>query len=253
MVIKIRFPRKIPFVGEAAEALLLTVLVVSSLLFVVYQLAVSKVELGTPELKDQAEFLGQELAMISRRYKEAQARLTVLERETEVVRKANRLLREEESQRQAELNLLQAELDFYRRLAGTGGEQTGLAVYQAELSATDSPRVFQYILTLTQNIRRASIISGKLKLDVEGTLDNRPVTLFWSQLSDGTTAEPSFRFKYFQQFEGYLTLPENFSPTRLLVTLDVKDQRKPVSRTFDWKKLLNSPAKQGVRDSEIEP
>jgi len=253
VVIKIRLPRIIPFIGEAAEALLLTVLVVSSLLFVVYQLAVSKVEPGTPELKDQAEFLGQELAMISRRYKRAQARLTVLERETDVIRKANRLLREEESQRQAELNLLQAELDFYRRLAGTGGEQTGLAVYQAELSATDSPRVFQYILTLTQNIRRASIISGKLKLDVEGTLDNRPVTLFWSQLSDGATAEPSFRFKYFQQFEGYLTLPENFSPTRLLVTLDVKDQRKPVSRTFDWKKLLNSPVKQGVGDSENEP
>jgi len=179
----------------------------------------------------------------------AQARLTVLERETEVVRKANRLLREEESQRQAELNLLQAELDFYRRLAGTGGEQTGLAVYEAELSATDSPMVFQYVLTLTQNIRRASIISGKLKLDVEGTLDDRPVTLFWSQLSNGTTAEPSFRFKYFQQFEGYLTLPEGFSPTRLVVTLDVKDQRKPVSRTFDWKKLLDSPSKQGTIDS----
>ncbi len=253
MAIKIRLPRKIPFIGEAAEALLLTVLVVSSLLLVVYQLAVSKVEPGVPELKDQAEFLGQELAMISRRYKEAQARLTVLERETEVIRKANRLIREDESQRQAELNLLQSELDFYRRLAGTGGEQTGLAVYQAELSTTDSHRVFQYVLTLTQNIRRASIISGKLKLDVEGILDNRPVTLFWSQLSDGATAEPSFRFKYFQQFEGYLTLPENFSPTRLLVTLDVKDQRKPVSRTFDWKKLLNSAAKQDVRDSEIEP
>jgi hypothetical protein len=249
VVIKFRLLRKIPFIGEAAEALLLTVLIVSSLMFVVYQLAVSKVELEVPELKDQAVFLGRELATISRQYKEAQARLTVLERETDVVRKANRLLREEESQRQAELNLLQAELDFYRRLAGTGGEQTGLAVYEAELSATDSPRVFQYVLTLTQNIRRASIVSGKLKLDVEGTLDDRLVTLFWSQLSGGATAEPSFRFKYFQQFEGYLTLPESFSPTRLLVTLDVKDQRKPVSRTFDWKKLLDSPPKRGATDS----
>jgi len=252
VVIKFRLPRNIPFIGQAAEALVLTVLIVSSLLLVVYQLAVSKVEPEVPELKNQAEFLGKELATLSRRYKEAQARLTVLERETDVVRKANRLLQEEESQRQAELNLLQAELDFYRRLAGTGGEQTGLAVFEAELRATDSPRVFQYVLTLTQNIRRASIVSGKMKLDVEGTLDNRPVTLFWSQLSDGAAAEPSFRFKYFQQFEGYLTLPESFSPTRLIVTLDVKDQRKPVSRSFDWKKLLNSAQKQSVRDTEIE-
>lgn len=246
VIIKIWLPIKFRLRNETAEALLLTVLMVSVLLFVVYQLAVSKVEPEMPELRDQAEFLGQELATVSRRYRNAQARLTVLERETEVIREANRLLREEESRRQAELNLLQAELDFYRRLAGTGGEQTGLAVYQAELSATESPRVFRYILTLTQNIRRASIISGKLKLDVEGTLGDRPVTLFWSQLTDGELAEPSFRFKYFQQFEGYLTLPENFSPTRLLVTLDVKDQRKPVSRAFDWKALMGPPAKQGV-------
>ena len=129
-----------------------------------------------------------------------------------------------------------------RLLAGTGGELTGLAVYEAELGATDSPRVFQFILTLTQNIRRASIISGKLRLDVEGTLDHRPVTLDWSQLTDGAPAEPSFRFKYFQQLEGYLTLPEHFSPTRLLVTLDVKDQRKPVSRAFDWQNLLDASA-----------
>jgi len=244
-----RLPGNGPLRSELAEALLLTVLIVSVLLFVVYQMAVSKVEPEVPELKQQARFLGQELATISGRYKKNLARLTVLERETEVVREANRLLREGESQRQAELNLLQAELDFYRRLAGTGGEQTGLAVYQAELSATDSPLVFQYILTLTQNIRRASIVSGKLRLDVEGTLDNRPVTLFWSRLSDGETPEPSFRFKYFQQFEGYLTLPENFSPVRLLVTLDVKDQSKPVSRSFDWKNLLGSAVNQSTQGS----
>ena len=244
-----RLPGNGPLRSELAEALLLTVLIVSVLLFVVYQMAVSKVEPEVPELKQQARFLGQELATISGRYKKNLARLTVLERETEVVREANRLLREGESQRQAELNLLQAELDFYRRLAGTGGEQTGLAVYQAELSATDSPLVFQYILTLTQNIRRASIISGKLRLDVEGTLDNRPVTLFWSRLSDGETPEPSFRFKYFQQFEGYLTLPENFSPIRLLVTLDVKDQSKPVSRSFDWQNLLGPAVNQSTQGS----
>jgi len=244
-----RLPGNGPLRSELAEALLLTVLIVSVLLFVVYQMAVSKVEPEVPELKQQARFLGQELATISGRYKKNLARLTVLERETEVVREANRLLREGESQRQAELNLLQAELDFYRRLAGTGGEQTGLAVYQAEVSATDSPLVFQYILTLTQNIRRASIVSGKLRLDVEGTLDNRPVTLFWSRLSDGETPEPSFRFKYFQQFEGYLTLPENFSPIRLLVTLDVKDQSKPVSRSFDWQNLLGPAVNQSTQGS----
>jgi hypothetical protein len=221
---------------------LLTIVFTSVLLFVVYQLAVSETSPGMLELEEQNEFLSLELARLAEHHDRNLARLAVLEQETEVMRKANGLLREEETQRQAETSRLQAELDFYRRLTGTGGEQTGLAVYQVELSPTDSPVVFQFVLTLTQNIRRASIISGKASLDVEGTLDNRPVTLYWSQLSDGATAETAFRFKYFQQLEGYLTLPENFSPTRLVVSLKVKDQRKPVNSSFDWQELIIEPS-----------
>jgi len=76
-------------------------------------------------------------------------------------------------------------------------------------------------------------------MDVEGTLDDRPVTLHWAQLSDGAAAEPAFRFKYFQQLEGYLALPEGFMPTRLLVTLEAKGQRNPVQRQYGWDALLS--------------
>jgi hypothetical protein len=98
--------------------------------------------------------------------------------------------------------------------------------------------VFQFILTLTQNIQRASMISGRVRIDIEGTLDNRPVNLRWAQISDGETPEPAFRFKYFQQLEGYLVLPDGFNPLRISLTLESKNQRKPVVRTFDWANLL---------------
>jgi hypothetical protein len=99
---------------------------------------------------------------------------------------------------------------------------------------------------LTQNIRRASIISGRVRIDAEGVLEDRPVTLFWSQLSDGNTPEPAFRFKYFEQLEGYLTLPEGFSPTRLVIVLEASQQRQPIERSFDWQDLL-------VEDAEDTP
>jgi hypothetical protein len=190
------------------------------------------------ELQDQVDFLSGELGSVTDRLDRSRARLAVLERESEVMRRANDLLREQESERQAELNRLNAELDFYRRLAGTGGAQTGLDVYRVELTPTDSGRVYQFVLTLTQNIRRASIITGRARIDIEGVLGDRPVKLYWSEVSDGETPEPSFRFKYFQQLEGYLTLPENFSPTRLVVTLERKDHKEPVVRDFDWPGLL---------------
>jgi len=221
------------------ELLLLTVAVVSVLLFAVWQLAATPVPPEAGELQKDIAFLASELDAVKQRLDRASARQTVLESETDVLRQANRLLREQESKRQDELNRLQSELDFYRRLAGTGGAQDGLDVFHAEIVPTDSPRVFSFILTLTQNIRRAAIITGRVRMDLEGIRDDHPVTLYWSQVSDGNIPEPSFRFKYFQQLEGYLTLPGDFSPTRLLITLETGKGAKPVQRSYNWKDMLN--------------
>ena len=217
--------------------MVLTITVVAVLCFIVWQLAYIKAVPEAKALQTKAGFLSGELETIKDRLQQTQARLVVSEQEAAVIRQANGLLRENESERQAELSHLQSELEFYRRLAGTGGAQSGLNIYRAEVFPTESDRVFRFILTLTQNIQRAAIISGRARVDIEGTMNDRPVTLYWSQVSDGETPEPSFRFKYFQQLEGYLSLPEGFSPTRLLFTLEAKGQRKPVVRNYNWNEL----------------
>ena len=219
------------------ESLVLTIAITAVLLFVVWQLASPTVVPSSRVLQDEVRFLSAELESISSRMEWLQARQTVLEQETAVMRQANRLLREHESERQAELGRLQSELDFYRRLSGTSGTQAGLDIYRAEIIPTESDQVFQFVLTLTQNIRRAAIISGQARLDIEGILDDHPITLGWSQVSEEEMPEPVFRFKYFQQLEGYLTLPRGFSPTRLLVTLEAKGQRKPIVRDYEWNEL----------------
>ena len=218
--------------------MLVTLAVSAVFAFVMWQIATSRISPGEEDLQQDLDFVASELATVKQRLREVQARQIVVEREAEVLRQANRILRETESERQAELSRLQSELDFYRRLAGSSGAQSGLDVYRAEIVPTGSGQVFQFIITLTQNIQRASMISGKLRIDIEGVLGDRPVRLHWAQISDGETPEPAYRFKYFQQLEGYLTLPNDFDPVRLSLTLESKNQRKPVVRNFDWANLL---------------
>ena len=220
------------------ESCVLTIAIGAVLLFVTWQIASQPVSQEARVLQQEVEFLSGELTAIDRRMSRLEARNAVLERETDVLRQANQLLREQETSRQAEINQQQSQLDFFRRLAGTGGSQSGLDVYHAEVLRTDSKRVYQFLLTLTQNIRRASIINGRVRIDIEGTMEDRPVTLYWSRVSDGDTPEPTFRFKYFQQLEGYLTLPEGFSPTRLRLSLEAANRRNPVQRSYDWDDLL---------------
>ena len=135
------------------EAAVLTLAVGFILLFVTWQVASRPVSQEARILQQEIDFLSRELASIDRRMNRLEARNAVLERETDVLRQANGLLREQETARQAEIDQQQSQLDFFRRLAGTGGSQSGLDVYHAELLHTESDRVFQFILTLTQNIR----------------------------------------------------------------------------------------------------
>jgi hypothetical protein len=220
------------------EATIVALAAAAVLVFVTWQIASRPVAPEAERLQGEVDFLAGELDALNRRMNRLEARNAVLERESDVLRQANQILREQESARQSEINQQRSELDFFRRLAGTGGTQSGLDIYQAELLATESPRVFRFMFTLTQNIRRAAIVSGRVRIDVEGTMDDRPVTLYWSRVSDGETPEPSFRFKYFQQLEGYLTLPEGFGPTRLLLSLEAGGRKKPVQRSYSWNDLL---------------
>jgi hypothetical protein len=133
---------------------------------------------------------------------------------------------------------LEGEVGFYRRLAGTSGSQEGLAVYELELQTTASPQVYRFVLTLTQNLRRSAIISGTASLELEGTRRDQAVTLKWKDLGTANTNRPEFRFKYFQQLDGYLTIPEDFQPERIRVALSATGSSKPLSRDFSWAELL---------------
>jgi len=227
----------------AVALLALTGLVYATYRLTLYQ-AVPELSAAKARIKAQKA----EIRSLSKRLQSSKAQQQVSEQEAHVMRQANQLLRETESSRQAELNRLQTELDFYQRLAGTSGTQSGLAIYHLELNNTGSERIYRFVLTLTQNLRRSAIVSGKVRFDVEGTLRDRLLSLPWSGVTDGNEPEPTFRFKYFQQLERYLEFPEEFEPTRVQVSLEVKGQKKPVTRSFDWKQLT-APDEQTAEES----
>jgi hypothetical protein len=167
------------------------------------------------------------------------ARATVAEREADVMRRANALLRESERKRQDEIASLQVDLDFYRRLGGANGSQAALTVHYVELQPTQSPRVFRVIFSLTQNLRRAAVISGQILLGVDGIRNGVAEHLTNEQLLAESDEPLSFRFKYFEQFERLITLPEGFRASKLTIQLKSNDLKTPVEQSMDWESLIN--------------
>lgn len=194
---------------------------------------------GLIHANSQIDGLRKELQTVRKQLDEEYARSTVAEREADVVRQANALLRISERKRQDEIASLQAELEFYRRLGGANGSQAPLAVHYLELQATQSPRVFRIIFTLTQNLRWATVISGQVQLGVDGIRDGVARHLTQDQLLAESAKPLGFQFKYFQQIERLITLPESFEANRLTIRLRSASLRTPVEKSMEWNSLFN--------------
>ncbi len=178
------------------------------------------------------------------------ARTIVAKREADVVRGANTILRNSERQRQDEIASLQADLVFYRRLGGANGTQAPLAVHYLELQTTQSPRVYRIIFTLTQNLRWAAVISGQIYLGVDGIQNGVAQHLTEKQLLAESADPMKFQFKYFQQLERLITLPEDFDASQLTIRLRSGSLRSAVEQSMEWNSLFNL---QNTQDNLLKP
>lgn len=158
--------------------------------------------------------------------------------EAMVLQQANNLLRVSERNRQDEIASLKADLAFYRRLGGADGSQAGLAIHHVELRRTGSPQVFELVFTLTQNIRWAASISGNISVTIDGIQDGKALHLDESQLLAENTKSLKFEFKYFQQLERLITLPQGFEPKYLTLKLDPAGTGNKAEQTLDWQDLF---------------
>ena len=183
--------------------------------------------------------LQKELQTALERLEQESARSTVAEREADVVRRANTLLRISERKRQDEIAGLQADLEFYRRIGGANGSQGPLAVHYIELQPTQSDRVYRVIFTLTQKLRWATVISGQVQLSVDGIEDGIARHPTDEQLLAESAGPLGFQFKYFQQLEHLITLPEGFEANQLTIRLRSKSLGAPVEKSMQWDSLFN--------------
>ncbi|MFC4726714.1 DUF6776 family protein [Coralloluteibacterium thermophilus] len=160
-------------------------------------------------------------------------RIATLRRSDEISRAANVQLQETLARRDEEIAALRADVAFYERLVGGTGPRQGLTVHNLDLRR-DADGTWRYVVTLTQNLNRGAVTRGSLTVQVEGTRDGRMATLSWDDLLQETSASPQpFSFRYFQQLEGSLLLPEDFTPRRLIVRLRAEGAGN-VERAFPW-------------------
>lgn len=159
----------------------------------------------------------------------------VLERSKQIEREAYKQLETTVAALQDEIAELKGELAFYRGIISPSEAKAGLRVQAFELAANGLERGYRYKLVLTQVLKNDRVASGRAAVAIEGNQDGRITVLNLNDVVTEGKMDLTYRFKYFQTFEGNLMLPEGFSPVRVTVKVNPRDQRhQGVERVFDW-------------------
>ncbi len=181
----------------------------------------------------------QELTITARRADEAEAlvgqlrqNVATLRRSDQISRSANTELQASLAEREEEVSGLRADVAFYERLVGATGQRKGLSVHEA-VFAPEAGGSWRYTVTVTQNLNRGAISKGEARLAVEGVTGGKLRSLSWDELlqKPGSPGQP-FSFRYFQQLEGSIALPEGFTPQRVRVQL--RSGGSTVDQAFPW-------------------
>lgn len=168
--------------------------------------------------------------------------LALAKRSDQVARAANLQLQDSLRERDEEVAALRADVGFYERLVGGSAQRQGLTVHSVVMRETPE-RSVHYAITLTQSLKKAGLTRGEISLVVEGVLDGRLTELDWKALRQEADAAPqTFEFRYFQQLEGVIMLPDAFTPQRVRVVLRADGQ--PSERIYAWRDI--QPAVQGA-------
>ena len=178
-------------------------------------------------------------------------RVAVLGRADQVGKIAAKDLQNSLSERDEEIAGLRADLAFYGRLVGGGSRREGLAVHSVHVSRVPNSRAWNVTVTLTQNLKRSAIISGRVQLAVEGVAGQQLKTLPWSELAGSADAQGlTFSFKYFQQVTGTVMLPEGFAPNRIRIVADAAGEGGRVDQGFAWADAQSSEENANVQQQE---
>lgn len=153
---------------------------------------------------------------------------------------ASQQLRENIKQLRDEVAALKEEVTFYKSLMAPSSVERGLQIAEFELTQAEAVDQFVYHLLLTQVEARRDWIQGSVRVDVRGRRAGageqfEEQVLSLTEIAQVDPYPLRFRFRYFQDLSGVLTLPEGFEPEAVVVTASRRGNRSDnLQRTFDW-------------------
>ena len=175
---------------------------------------------------------------------ELRSQLALFEASREVDRVAYGQVEDSLADLQDEIQKQREDLGFYKGIVSPEDGVSGLRIQSFRIRQGGDQNRYRVRLVLVQAMKHDRPVSGVVDLLLNGAREGRPVTYRLMDLSptyegegglDGE-AQIAFDFKYFQDFEHDVVIPEGFVPERVDVEVHPRGRTaQEIRESFYWR------------------
>lgn len=184
---------------------------------------------------EQQAFLG-EIDVLETQIVGLKQEIALLETHRNVEREAYQVVETDLTDLQRKIQEQQEAIAFYRGIVSPKDGGRGLRVQDLKLTRGKDERHYNVRLVLVQVMQHDRSVKGVVDFSIEGAQDGVTTIYTLEQLlpEEGSSSWP-FAFRYFQNFDRELILPDGFMPDK--INVEVISNTKSiasVNQSFDW-------------------
>ena len=184
----------------------------------------------------EREALEDHIDSLDDRIAELEQEVALLETHREIDREAYKEVEGSLLELQEKIQEQQDAIAFYRGIVSPADAKPGLRVQDLKLTRGAEEREFNLRLVLVQAMKHDRKVTGDVAVTVEGSQDGAEKTYTYAELlpADAQQAWP-FSFRYFQDFDRQIVLPDGFTPERIHV--EVRSRTRSISsieESYAW-------------------
>ncbi len=187
-------------------------------------------------LIDQIDAQSRRIKELEQQLSAAGEQVALLERASQVDRQAVAKIKKQLTEFQEQRSKQEEELTFLRSLVASKDNREGIQVRRFSLAQGKGTREFKFRFTVSQTLNNGTEASGWVFVAVDGLRNGEPAWLPLRELTQQKTERLKMRFKNFQDIQGAIELPENFTPLKFIVEIKPSNKKIPeIKQRFEWK------------------
>lgn len=167
---------------------------------------------------------------------ELKQEIALLETHRDIDREAYKDVEESLMALQAKIQEQTDAIAFYRGIVSPADGSAGLRVQDLRLSRGQSERAYSVRLVLVQSLKHDRKVSGDVSLTVDGDIAGTDASYSFAELlPQESSANWPFSFRYFQDFDKQIVLPDGFTPEKITIKVRSKTRSiDSIEESFSW-------------------